>query len=176
MALKDNRRERIVAIRDLCVAICEDVKPGIRASGRFRDVTPGSRRSQDRIIGETAYYLEVIPSPAEASDTLRTNHNAAVDIQELYQVSLWLEYEDADAYAGSSQSEYDSLAAGPNGLLTKLRSDGQGLPSNNLSDPGLECITLGQPTSVQEPIVELDLQGRLAHLLRFTLPTTVHLF
>jgi hypothetical protein len=167
------RRDKQEALTGLCEEILTAVRPGLRSSARYRDVGTG-RSAQDEIMGDPVYYLETYFAPDQASRTVDTLQGAASEVAHAFQVSLWLEYEDADTYARSSQADYEELVEGPSGLLTTLRGspdpEAPGHPDVPDWPDGTE---LGQPQDVAEPIVDLDNRGRLAHLLRFQI-TLVH--
>lgn len=167
------RREKHVALTDLCREILTALRSGLKSNARYRDVGTG-RRAQDDIIGDPAYYLETYFAPEGSSRTVSTLESAANEVAHSFQVSFWLEYEDADTYAQSSQSEYDRLVEGTDGLLPTLR----GAPEP--AAPGHPHVTgcpnglqLSQPEPPSEPIVDLDNAGRLAHLCRFEI-TLIH--
>ena len=161
------RREKQLALTDLCREILTAVRPGLNSNARYRNISTG-RRAQDEIIGDPAYYLETYYAAEGSSRTVETIEGAASRIEHTFQVSLWLEYEDAHTYSQSSQEEYERLVEGEEGLLPMLRGSPDpaepGHPSVEGWPSGLELM---QPEPPAEPIVDLDSAGRLAHLLRF---------
>jgi len=166
------RREKQVALTDLSAEILTAIRSGLNRNARYRDVGTG-RRAQDEIIGDPCYYLETYFAPEGSSRTVSTLESAANEVAHSFQVSLWLEYEDADTYPQSSQSEYDELVEGTEGLLPTLRGAPEpatpGHPHVSGWPNGLE---LSQPDPPSEPIVDLDNAGRLAHLCRFEITLT----
>lgn len=166
------RRDKHAALTELCAEILADLRSGLNYNARYRDVGT-DRRAQDEVLGDPAYYLETYFAPDNSSRTVSTLEGAANEVAHSFQVSFWLEYEDGSSYEQSSQSEYDRLVEGTDGLLPVLR--GAPKPAEpghpNISDwpVGLE---LGQPEGVSEPIVDLDSAGRLAHLCRFEVTLT----
>jgi hypothetical protein len=164
------RREKQVAITDLCAEILTAIRPGLNRNARYRDVGTG-RRAQDEIMGDPAYYLETYFAADGSSRTLETTQGAATRVEHRFQVSLWLEYEDARTYEQSSQSSYDQLVEGAEGLLPQLRgTPAPGEPGHPNVDGWPAGLELGQPDPPSEPIVDLDNAGRLAHLCRFEIP------
>jgi len=166
------RRQKQEALMELCREVLTAVRGDLKSNARYRDVGTG-RSAQDKIMGDPAYYLESYFAPEQSSRTVETIQGAASEVVHTFQVSLWYEYEDADTYAASSQSTYETLVEGTEGLLTVLRGDPEpeapGHPDVSGWPDGTE---LGQPQQVAEPIVDLDNRGRLAHLLRFQIALT----
>ena len=166
---RDEKHEHLHA---LCREILTAVRGGLKSNARFRDVGTG-RRAQDRVMGDPAYYLETYYAEDGTSRTVSTHEGAANEVAHSFQVSLWLEYEDAERKEQSSHVEYEQLSEGESGLLPKLRGNPEparpGHPHVEGWPPGLE---LSQPTPPNEPIVDLDGAGRLAHLLRFEITLT----
>jgi hypothetical protein len=162
------RREKQEALTEFCADALTAVKSGLKYSARFREV-PSGRRAQNQAIGDPAYYLETWLPAEGSSETTDVLEGEALEVRHRFVVSLWLEYEDADSYAASSQATYEKLVEAENGLLPTLR----GHPEPRLPGrtgplwPG--GASVGQPEGVQEPIVNLDNQGRKAHLLRFAI-------
>jgi len=166
------RHQKQEALTDLCAEILTAVRGGLKSNARYRDVGTG-RSEQDKIMGDPVYYLETYFAPEQASRTVDTLQGAASEVAHAFQVSLWFEYEDADTYAASSQSDYEELVEGTQGLLTVLRGNPEPeAPGHPDVDDWPGGTELGQPQQVAEPIVGLDNQGRLAHLLRFQIALT----
>ena len=166
------RREKQEALTELCAEILTSARGGLKSNARYRDVGTG-RSEQDKIMGDPVYYLETYFAPEQASRTVDTLQGAASEVAHAFQVSLWLEYKDADTYDASSQAEYESLVEGPEGLLVTLRGSPDPQEPGHPDVPDWpDTAELGQPEQVAEPIVDLDNRGRLAHLLRFQITLT----
>jgi len=161
------RREKQVALTDLCAEILTNIRQGLSRNARYRDVGP-SRREQDKIMGDPVYYLETYFSAQQSSRTVETTQGAASEVAHGFQVSVWLEYEDGNTYQNSSQSTYENLIEGGAGLLPTLRGQPEpAKPGHPNVDDWPSGLELQQPDPPSEPIVNLDNQGRLAHLCRF---------
>ena len=145
----------------------------LRFAGRFRRQTQLQTDRQDRVrvMGQPAYYLEVIetgPSQSQAragGSVVRRRHR--------FRVSLWYQYQDAETDQAASQARFDALVEGTDparpGLLWGLRTV-VFLQTEPASGGGGRRLRLWQPEHDHKDVVPLDLEGtELAHYLTFTI-------
>ena len=161
--------EKRQALTDYCVSILTAHQVGLKAEQRFRRETElqGTRKERVAVMGDPAYYLEVIETgPTER--TAKDEQGRFLGGLHRFRVTFYLQYADDASYSASSQKTFDDMVestADPLGLLPALRC----LGLETLSAGG-EQLRLRQPSDDVKDVVPLDGQAQeAAHLLTFTI-------
>ena len=159
------------ALSDFCAGILEAHQAGLKAEQRHRRETEMkvSRRERITVMGDPAYYLEVLETgPTER--TISDEQKRFLGGIHRFQVSFYLQYADDEDYDDSSQKAFDALVestdAAKVGLLPALRC----LGLETLRAASGEVLRVRQPSADAKDVVPLDEQGtEAAHLLTFTI-------
>lgn len=156
-------KNKRIALRDWIKSILDEFGT-IRITDRLRRATfdSVSRQERIRIMGEPTFYCEVLWVGIGDGTQIDSVGNSVLD-GHLFRVNLWYKYNDNDNYQASSQSTWDDMLEGENGLLKTIR-DADIIPDQS------ELMYLYQPAEVSVSEVSLDASGdELAHFLTFTL-------
>lgn len=105
MAAEHDIRESLLAY---LAGEVETVKSGVKTERRFRQIRGLSRGQRLDLMGQDLYYLEVLPTDIALADPAPSDVRRQREYS--YTATLFHRYEDADTYAGSSQSTWDPIA------------------------------------------------------------------
>ena len=159
------------ALTDYCAGILTAHQAGLKAEQRHRRETEmkATRRERIAVMGDPAYYLEVLETgPTER--TAKDEQGRFLGGIHRFQVTLYLQYADDEDYDNSSQSRFDDMVESTDesaiGLLPALRC----LGLETLRAASGEVLRVRQPSADAKDVVPLDEQGtEAAHLLTFTI-------
>lgn len=156
--MKDKRDELVSYLTDLL----QDIDTDFTVEDRFRIGTfnASNRNARVAIMGDPAKYCEVLyitrnPITSTAKSTRRrTIHQ--------FEVNIWYGYHDSDSYEVSSQSTWDDITEGENGVLPSLESKG--------TFEGDKLYTIDAIFDDVNAVIALDNTGKeLAHYLTFSI-------
>ena len=116
-----------------------------------------SRAERIELMGEDYTYGEILYRPNVTSEGNRSARSTSRNRDHYYEVYLWLKFKDHDLYESSSQSQWDELVEGDEGVLKSIENTAQ-----------LDGFTLSKPENIQTHEVVMDNSNlELAHFLTF---------
>lgn len=166
-----NKRQALAAF---CQAKLEAHHASLNASQRYRRQTEpqASRRERIKVMGDPAYYLEVLDAGPTVM-TMEDEHLRYVGGKHRFRVSLWLQYSDHASYALSSQKRFDDMVESTDddapGLLHALRTEALGDVTALDSDgETTRRLRFSQPEGDEKDVIPLDESAtEVAHYLTF---------